>query len=201
MTESTAAPLGPSAHLADEIRRRLTARPRRRIADPGLRPAAVVVPLVPSPAGPAVLLTRRTDHVEHHKGEICFPGGRVDPGDADSLAAALRETWEEVGVRPEHLEILGPLDDFVSITAYRVRPFVALLDRADYPYSPEPREVEEIFAVPTGHLLNPACHRVEPGAPGDLRHRFHWHGRVVWGLTASILDHFLQVALAPGGTP
>ena len=103
--------------LATRIAQRLAARSRRTIREPGLRPAAVVVPLVPEPAGPAVLLTRRTDHVEHHKGEICFPGGRVDPGDADNRAAALRETWEEVGIRPEHLAVLGALDDFISISS------------------------------------------------------------------------------------
>ncbi|HSH70482.1 MAG TPA: CoA pyrophosphatase, partial [Deferrisomatales bacterium] len=179
----------------------LAAHRRREIADPGLRPAAVVVPLVPDTAGLSVLLTRRTDDVEHHKGEICFPGGRVDPGDADHLAAALRETWEEVGVHPEHLQVLGSLDDFVSITGYRVRPFAALLDRLDYPYAPEPREVDELLVIPIHHLLESAHHRMEEHARGELRHRFHWQGRVVWGLTAAILHHFLRVALPRGTGP
>jgi 8-oxo-dGTP pyrophosphatase MutT (NUDIX family) len=198
MSEPALASMVYGDALASDIRRRLTERPRREISDPGLRPAAVVVPLVPAAAGLSVLLTRRTDDVEHHKGEICFPGGRVDPGDKDSLAAALRETWEEVGVRPEHLHVLGPLDDFVSITGYRVRPFAALLDRPDYPYAPEPREVDEILVIPVHHLLGPAHHQMEEHAPGELRHRFHWQGRVVWGLTASILHHFLRVALPQG---
>ncbi len=187
--------------IAGDIRRRLAAHPRREIADLGLRPAAVVVPLVPGPTGLSVLLTRRTDEVEHHKGEICFPGGRVDPGDEDSLAAALRETWEEVGVSPEHLLVLGPLDDFVSITGYRVRPFAALLDRPDYPYVPEPREVDELLVIPVHHLREPAHHQTEEHAQGELRHRFHWRGRVVWGLTAAILHHFLCVALPRGAEP
>ena len=198
MPEPAPVSMAHSDTLAGDIRHRLAEHPRRTIADPELRPAAVVVPLVPAPTGLSVLLTRRTDEVEQHKGEICFPGGRVDPGDADSLAAALRETWEEVGVRPEHLQVLGALDDFISITGYRVRPFAALLDRAEYPYAPEPREVDEILVIPANHLLDPAHHRVEEDAVGDLRHRFHWQDQVVWGLTASILHHFLRVALPRG---
>lgn len=188
----------PHRGLATTLRQRLAERSRRRIADPALRPAAVLVTLIPSTEGAAVLLTRRTEDVEHHKGEICFPGGRVDPGDADSLAAALREAHEEVGVHPEHLQILGTLDDFVSITGYRVRPFVAVLDRADYPFSPEPREVKEILVIPLAHLLDPSHHRVEKHAERGLRHCFSWRGKVVWGLTGAILYHFLRLALAPG---
>jgi 8-oxo-dGTP pyrophosphatase MutT (NUDIX family) len=158
----------------------------------------VVVPLVPSAQGLTILLTRRTDEVEHHKGEICFPGGRVDPEDADHLAAALREAREEVGIFPEHLSVLGPLDDFVSTSGYRVRPFAAILNHRDYPFLAAPREVAEILLIPTDHLLDPANHEISPHAAGTAAHRFLWKQRVVWGMTASILDHFLRVALPRG---
>ncbi len=177
------------------IRRRLAGRDRRILAPEGFLPAAVAVPLVPTPEGLAVLFTVRTAHVEQHKGEISFPGGRVDPEDPDDLFTALRELWEEVGVGAAEVEVLGPLDDFVSITGYRVTPHVVYLPREDYPFVPQPREVAEILLVPLAHLLDRAhYHAVKPpGGPYHIHH-FSWGPYVVWGLTAAILKRLLDLA-------
>ncbi len=170
---------------------------RRTIPRGDLCPAAVAVPLVLSGGALSVLLTLRTRHVEHHKGEISFPGGRVEPGDPDTLATALRETWEEVGVHPEELRVLGALDDFVSVTGYRVTPYVAALPREGYPFVPQPEEVAEILLVPLGHLRDPRHHRVVEGTGARRRvHQFRWGRHVVWGLTAAILTRFLDLNYA-----
>lgn len=193
------------AHLSqvlDRIRRRLEARERRVLPLGDLLPAAVAVPLMPAPDGLSVLLTMRTTHVEQHKGEISFPGGRVDPDDADCLSAALRELWEEVGVRSGDVEVLGPLDDFVSVTGYRVTPHVIYLPREDYPFVPQPREVADILLVPLDHLLDRAhYHAVKPsGSPYHI-HYFSWGPYVVWGLTAAILKRLLDLAFAFSESP
>lgn len=183
--------------IVEEVRRRLEERARRELSLNGFAAAAVAVPLVKSPAGLSVLLTVRTAHVEQHKGEISFPGGRVDPADADSRAAALRETREEVGIHAADLRVLGTLDDFVSVTGYRVTPHVVWLPREEYPFRPEPREVAEILLIPLDHLLDPAHHRLEEWAEGDGRrlHFYQWGPYVVWGLTAAILQHFLETCV------
>jgi 8-oxo-dGTP pyrophosphatase MutT (NUDIX family) len=142
-----------------------------------------------------VLLTVRSATVELHRGEISFPGGRVDPEDSGTLAAAIRETWEEVGVQPKHLTALGRLDDFVSVTGYRVTPHVFSLAVQDYPFRPQPREVSEILLVPLSHLLDPSNHStgVHPGRAGRID-RFRWGSHDIWGLTAAILKRLLEVA-------
>ncbi|MBI5015757.1 MAG: CoA pyrophosphatase [Deltaproteobacteria bacterium] len=190
-----------SAQLGD-LSQRLGARPRGEIALEGFSPAAVTLPLVATPEGLAVLFTVRTAHVEQHKGEISFPGGRVDPNDEDTLATALREAREEVGVQPEDVAVLGVLDDFVSITGYRVTPHVVWLDRHDYPFEAEPREVAEILLVPLSHLLDPLHHHIEE-LPGHARplHFFRWGPYVIWGLTAAILHRFLGIAFGFGEHP
>jgi 8-oxo-dGTP pyrophosphatase MutT (NUDIX family) len=146
-------------------------------------------------SGTAVLFTVRAAHLEEHKGEISFPGGRVDPEDSDTLAAALRETWEEVGILPEDLTILGSMDDFVSVTGYRVTPHVVSLAAGDYPFQPQPREVAEILLVPLSHLLDRSNYRVEAhqGRRGPID-CFRWGSHVIWGMTAGITKRFLDIA-------
>lgn len=166
-----------------------------------LTPAAVAVILHVRDGEINIVLTVRADTVEHHKNEISFPGGRVDQNDATDFDAALRETWEEIGVPSTSLRLLGRLDDFRSISGYRVRPFVVQLTE-DYPeFLPQPDEVSEIIEIPLEHLLDPSNHRVDTsihplGKPVQF---FYWEGRTVWGLTGAILRQLLEVAFGFDG--
>jgi 8-oxo-dGTP pyrophosphatase MutT (NUDIX family) len=155
--------------------------------------AAVLVPLVPRGAGLRVLLTRRTDALRHHPGQVSFPGGKVEDADADVVAAALREACEEVGLAPSQAQPLGYLDPLATVTGFRVLPVVARIDPA-FVAVPDPSEVSEVFEVPLDWLM----------APGNLQHiaiDYRGRNREVleflpppaapsqrnWGATASIL--------------
>lgn len=151
--------------------------------------AAVLVGLVPRPNGMQVLLTRRTDALRHHAGQVSFPGGRIEPDDADVVAAARRETFEEVGIAASQITPLGYLDAFTTITGFRVLPVVAMID-SNYVAQPDPNEVAEVFEVPLEFLLDPANL-----ASLSLEHRgrarqvweFSYPSQRIWGVTAAIL--------------
>ena len=159
-----------------------------------LRPAAVLVGIVERREGPQVLLTRRTQALRHHAGQIAFPGGRIEPGDADPVAAALREAQEEVGLACEHARALGYLDPFATITGFHVYPVVAAV-HADFVPRPDPGEVDEVFELPLAFLLDPANVR-------ELQVEFRGHRRTVvefvhasyrvWGATAAMLVNLRQ---------
>ncbi|PLX42271.1 MAG: CoA pyrophosphatase [Deltaproteobacteria bacterium] len=180
--------------ILEGIRQKLKAFPRH-VEPPGSHdPAAVALTLLNSQNGIEVLFTKRTDDVEHHKGEISFPGGRVESGDASLTDAALRETWEEVGIEPHELEILGYMDDRISISGYLVTPVVVYLERENYPFKPEPREVEEIIRVPLSHLSNANNYRLDTSTySGIAIHRFTWGHHEIWGLTGAIMNQFLEL--------
>jgi 8-oxo-dGTP pyrophosphatase MutT (NUDIX family) len=179
----------------DLIRSRLSSHRRQVITGEKLSPAAVALLLSPGRSGLDLLFTLRAGTVLHHKNEISFPGGRTDPCDSTMLDTALRETWEEIGVKPEDLEILGVLDDQTSVSGYLVTPVVMFLPERNYPFHPEPAEVSEVFNVPLSHLSTPSSHlkRINSRHPDDV-YSFVWENRVIWGLTASILHGFLTVA-------
>lgn len=179
------------------VERRLASRPAYPMDLQGLTPAAVALPLLVADGVLSVLFTVRTSTVEHHKNEISFPGGRVDEGDRDELAAALRETWEEIGIGPSSLKVLGRMDDFESISGYRVRPFAVFLLDQKPEFAPHPGEVSEIITVPLPHLLDPKNHRVDHfmGTKGKPLNFFHWENKVIWGLTGAILRHFMELTM------
>ncbi len=128
--------------------------------------AAVLVPLVQRPEGPTVLLTRRTDHLRDHAGQISFPGGRSEPEDDGPAGTALREAHEEVGLAPAHVDVIGALPAYTTVTSFVVTPVVALVEPR-FELALDPFEVAEAFEVPLAWLMNPAHHR---------RHRFEWDG-------------------------
>ena len=151
--------------------------------------AAVLVGLVDRGAGEQVLLTRRNEGLRHHAGQISFPGGRIEPCDADPVAAALREAQEEIGLAPHQARALGYLDPFATITGFHVYPVVAQVS-AEFCARPDPSEVDEVFEVPLAFLLEPAnARRVELEYRGARRSvlEFQFGGRRVWGATAAML--------------
>ncbi len=165
------------------------------LVDRPLVPAAVLVPFLFG-VEPGVLLTRRTAHLNQHAGQVSFPGGRIDPGDASAEAAALREAEEELALPPELVDVAGRMEDYVTGTGYRITPVLGLLpegmDLAALHLVPSPDEVAAVFCLPLRVLL-------DPSAP--QRRRAHYRGRwrefwvwphpdhYIWGATAGILVH------------
>lgn len=164
------------------------------LLDPGasLKEAAVLVGLVDRPEGAQVLLTRRTDILRHHAGQVSFPGGRLEPEDDGPVGAALRETQEEIGVGADLVTPLGFLDPLATITGFRVMPVVARV-APSYQAMPDPGEVAEVFEVPLEFLLAPdnlVAREVEfQGSPRRILEFIERRDsrRRIWGVTASIL--------------
>ncbi len=167
-----------------------------------LVPAAVLVPVVTHDHGLTVLLTRRSDHLNDHAGQISFPGGRIDAADPGPRAAALRETAEEVGLGRERIELLGELDTYVTRTGFEVTPLVGLV-RPPFEVRPDPFEVAEIFEVPLAFFLAPGSRRVESRVyKGQRRHFFVYPYRhyYIWGATAGMLSNLVEI-LGGGAAP
>src|SRR5438477_9842324 len=157
--------------------------------DREIRSAAVLVPVVKRKHGLTVLFTRRTAHLNDHAGQISFPGGRSEPGDADAAETALREAAEEIGLAAAQVEVLGDLPEYVTVTGYRVTPVVGLVT-PPLDLRPDPFEVAEIFEVPLAFLLEPANHlRNSVTQEGKLRRYYAmpYRNYYIWGATAGML--------------
>lgn len=168
----------------------------RSFHSPGSRRAAVLALLYHDQGADRLLLTKRTETVEHHKGQICFPGGGVHAGDADLSITALRETWEEVGIQPEHIEVIGQLDDMVTNSNFLVTPFVGVLHHTPYEFIPSDIEVAEVIEPPIADLLDEAALVMEErilGGEVRLTPAYHWNGHRVWGATARMLQELLDL--------
>ena len=181
-------------------------------ADP--RVAAVLVPLVVREGGLTVLLTQRADHLNDHAGQVSFPGGREEPHDTDATATALREAYEEVGLDPARVEILGTLPDYMTGTGFRVTPVVGLV-HPPFTVEADTLEVAEIFEVPLAFLMNPAHHeervfryeggqrrffampypRAESAEAADREGQVGGH-YFIWGATAAMLRNFYRFLAA-----
>lgn len=169
--------------------------------------ASVLVPLVLRDSGPTVLLTRRTEHLRDHAGQVSFPGGRVEDDDADAVATALREAREEVGLELDRVEVIGALPVYTTVTSFVVTPVVAFI-RPGYSLQLDPAEVAETFEAPLAFLMDPAHHR---------RHRFEFGGEArqflsmpwtdatarggpreffIWGATAAMLRNLYRFLAA-----
>ncbi len=159
-----------------------------------LRPAAVLAPVVCRPAGHSVLLTRRSDALASHGGQVSFPGGRRDPSDASAAGNALREAQEEIGLDPARVEVIGYLDDFPTISRYRVTPVVGLIEA---PFEPviQASEVAEAFEVPLSCVLDPRAYRRRSLTREGLAIPFFeldWAPQRVWGATAGMLHELCR---------
>jgi 8-oxo-dGTP pyrophosphatase MutT (NUDIX family) len=184
-----------SRELGNRIRTTLAGRRRLEVEDPALTCAAVLVPLLFRDGKWHVLVTQRTQTVDHHKGQIAFPGGACDPDDADGVETALRETFEEIGVPPTAVEVLGALDDFTTITAFVITPFVGIISEP-VEYSPSACEVEAVLEVPITFFLDPTHLRAEQWEQqGQVREILFWdYGEhTIWGATARILKNLLDL--------
>ena len=212
-------PAVPTAHwLPDALKARFAKPPvwqpevERETSFSNRKPAqaAVLVPIVmrgPEGAQSTILLTQRANHMSTHSGQIAFPGGKVDPQDANHQAAALREAQEEVGLAPQHVQVIGEMPVYVTGTAFWVTPVIALVT-PEFELKPNANEVQDVFEVPLSFLMNPAHHR---------RHAFEWQGakrqwfsmpyqearlgpngqsdvveRFIWGATAAMLRNFYR---------
>jgi 8-oxo-dGTP pyrophosphatase MutT (NUDIX family) len=153
------------------------------------RSAAVLVPIVNRPEGLAVLFTERSADLPDHAGQISFPGGRVEPGDLDVDAAALRETEEEIGLPRDRVAVLGRLADYETVTGYRVTPVVGWVE-PPFPVIPDPVEVADVFEVPLAFLLEPVNQQRHFRMLGEIRRDYFaipFRERYIWGATAAML--------------
>ncbi|HEX7616313.1 MAG TPA: CoA pyrophosphatase [Thermoanaerobaculia bacterium] len=160
-----------------------------------LRPAAVLIPLYVREKALWTLFTKRTDLVEHHKGQISFPGGGKHAADANLWETAVRETEEEIGVPRKGVRILGALPRLVTVTEFEIAPFVGAIP---YPvtFAPRPGEVESIIEVPLSYLLDPMVVEERPvkwKGKDVMTLVYHYRGHAIWGATARILADLLTV--------
>ncbi len=178
----------------EEVRARLERRERVPAADPPERQrrAAVLVPLYEREGSLWVVLTRRTETVEHHRGQISFPGGAEEENDGTPLETALRETEEEIGIARGDVRVLGPLTPLTTVTDFYVEPFVGAIP---YPYvfRPSEAEIAEVVEVPVAALLDPGALERRPLPGRDEPVLFFHHGpHVIWGATARMLKELLD---------
>lgn len=191
----------PKVHaiVKDRIRTALSERPRKVVTDTRLRRAAVLMPVYEDGNGFHILFTKRSEEMPEHKGQIAFPGGCQQPGDASLRATALREAEEEVGLRAGDVEVLGDLDDTATATTrFLVTPVVGFIPNP-YPFRVNPAEIVELIPLPLSLLCDPSRFREErwdrDGA--NVPVYFYTIGpHVIWGLTARILKQFLE-AVSP----
>lgn len=162
-------------------------------------PASVLVPLVVRDEGTAMLLTRRTEHLHDHPGQVSFPGGRTEEGDASAVETALREAEEEIGLHRRHVDVIGELPEYVTASNYRVTPVVSII-HPPFDVKPDPFEVAEVFEVPLAFLMNGVNHRryTAEFSRGWGKRSFYaipYGDYFIWGATAGMLRnlfHFLR---------
>ncbi|OGP96060.1 MAG: hypothetical protein A2157_18900 [Deltaproteobacteria bacterium RBG_16_47_11] len=184
-----------SFDFIDEIRNILGKRERRVIGHLPFPKAAVLVPLFEKEGSCHLLFTKRTHQVKHHKGEISFPGGMSDKEDGDLKKTALREASEEIGLNENDVQVLGTLDDIVTVTEFIVTPFVGIFPYP-YPFKVSPTEIAELIEVPLASLLDPDCFGEKEILHNDRKRivqTYQYKHHNIWGATAKILKQFLDL--------
>lgn len=186
-----------SDELVDRVEQALADYTPRKVENPTAAAAAVLVLIHPRAGEPLVIFTERTNQVEHHKGQMSFPGGACDDSDDCNETTALRETWEEIGVEREHVRVIGSLDDMVTISNFRVTPFVGVLEyEGAYPYSINDQEVARVVEVPLTYLLEEGNMELEVREHQGrevLVPAFSYNGHRIWGATARMLHQLIEL--------
>ena len=166
-----------------------------------LRPAAVLIPLLRKPDGWHILLIRRAEHAEDlHSGQVAFPGGGAHPEDPDSVTTALREAYEEVGIAPSDVRILGKMNEFITISSYRVTPVVGSIP---WPYEIkiDPNEVNRVFTIPLEWLADPDNHNIQerilppPYKPAEVIYFKPYGGELLWGASARFMLGLVSILI------
>jgi len=181
--------------FVDKIRTILSSRKRRVIEHPPFSHAAVLVPLFKKGEDCHLLFTKRSDQVKYHKGEISFPGGVVDEEDLELISTALREAHEEIGLEKSDVQIIGILDDIVTITQFIVTPIVGLFPYP-YPFKVSEVEIAELIEVPLSSLLDEKClsqKEITRGGQEEVVYAYQYGKHTIWGATARILKQFLDL--------
>jgi 8-oxo-dGTP pyrophosphatase MutT (NUDIX family) len=176
--------------VKQQIQEILRHRKKKKITGENLKASAVLMPLFYNQGQYHVLFTERSEEVNFHKGQVCFPGGTREPSDSSLLQTALRETEEEIGVKAKDVEILGEFDDNVTLTSnYVISPFVAFIPYP-YPLRADGREIREIFSVPLSFLMDEANFKQDS---------YEYEGHIIWGATARILRQFIDLLKSESG--
>lgn len=184
-------------NVKEKLKQALSQRQKQRLVDSSRIPSAVLIPISYKQGEHYIIFTKRTQSVKYHKGEVSFPGGASERGDGTLLNTALRESFEEIGLAPADVEILGELDDTVTKSSnYIVSSFVAFIP-SSYPFKLNPKEAEELAQVPIMALLDKASVREEPeitvGGKSIASYVYHYKSTVITGATARILKQFLEL--------
>jgi 8-oxo-dGTP pyrophosphatase MutT (NUDIX family) len=180
--------------FVDQLQVTLSTRKRRVIEHPPFSHAAVLVPLFKKGVDCHLLFTKRSEQVKYHKGEISFPGGVVDEEDSELIQTALREAFEEIGLKENDVQVIGILDDIVTVTEFIVTPIVGLFPYP-YPFKISEVEIAELIEVPLSFLLNGDCfseREIFRGNQMEIVDAYQYGQYVIWGATARILKQFLE---------
>jgi 8-oxo-dGTP pyrophosphatase MutT (NUDIX family) len=186
----------------NQIREILSSRKRRVIEHPPFSHAAVLVPLFQIGEDCYLLFTKRSHQVKYHKGEISFPGGVVDEEDSELEKTALREAFEEIGLKENDVQIIGVLDDIVTITQFIVTPIVGFFPYP-YPFKVSEVEISELIEVPLASLLDEDCfseREIFRGDRTEVVYAYQYGDHIIWGATARILKQFLDLISSPRAT-
>jgi 8-oxo-dGTP pyrophosphatase MutT (NUDIX family) len=178
-----------------QIQKLLSSRERKVIEHPPFSHAAVLVPLFKKGEECHLLFTKRSEEVKYHKGEISFPGGVVDEEDSELISTALREAYEEIGLKESDVQVIGVLDDIVTVTEFIVTPIVGLFPYP-YPFKVSEVEIAELIEVPLSFLLvedNLSEREVFPGDQKEIIYFYQYGKHTIWGATARILKQFLDL--------